>query len=166
MFGRGDARARTLMEILVQEVTTSSLSLQEILGVSIGGLVAAEFSGQSWEIHSSCVCSVTQSCLDLCNPKDRLFCPWHFLGKNTGLGCRFLLQGIFPIQGSNPCFLHLLYWQADSLPLSHLGIPIHSLGKPLKKASTFQITNEEPEEHWVLLLGQVLEGASLEGGAM
>ena len=48
MFGRGDARARTLMEILVQEVTTSSLSLQEILVVSIGGLVAAEFSGQSW----------------------------------------------------------------------------------------------------------------------
>ena len=123
------------MEILVQEVTTSSLSLQEILVVSIGGLVAAEFSGQSWEIHSLCVCSVTQSCPDLCNPMDRLFCPWNFLGKNTGLGCHFLLHRIFPIQGSNPCFLHLLHRQADSLPLSHLGIPIHSLGKPLKKAS-------------------------------
>ena len=24
-------------------------------------------------------------------------------------------------QGSNPCLLHLLYWQVDSLPLSHLG---------------------------------------------
>ena len=34
--------------------------------------------------------------------------------------CRFLLQGIFPTQGSNPCFLH---WQVDSLPLSHLGSP-------------------------------------------
>ena len=31
-----------------------------------------------------------------------------------------LLQGIFPTQGSNPSFLH---WQADSLPLSHLGSP-------------------------------------------
>ena len=30
----------------------------------------------------------------------------------------FLLQGIFPTQGSNPC---LLDWQEDSLPLSHLG---------------------------------------------
>ena len=26
----------------------------------------------------------------------RLFCPWNFLGKNTGAGCHFLLQGIFP----------------------------------------------------------------------
>ena len=31
----------------------------------------------------------------------RLLCPWHSLGKNTGLGCHFLLQGIFPTQGSN-----------------------------------------------------------------
>ena len=29
---------------------------------------------------------------------------------------RFLLQGIFPTQVWNPC---VLYWQADSLPLSH-----------------------------------------------
>ena len=26
----------------------------------------------------------------------RLLCPWDFLGKNTGVGCHFLLQGIFP----------------------------------------------------------------------
>ena len=45
---------------------------------------------------------------------------WDFAGKNTGVDCRFLLQGIFPTQGSNPCFLH---WQVDSLPLSHLGSP-------------------------------------------
>ena len=43
---------------------------------------------------------------------------------------------------------------------------MHSLGEHLMKASTFQITNEEPEENWVLLLGQVLDGASLEGGVM
>ena len=30
-------------------------------------------------------------------------CPWDFLGKNTGVGCCFLLQGIFPTQGSKPC---------------------------------------------------------------
>ena len=28
-------------------------------------------------------------------------------GKNTGVNCHALLQGIFPIQGSNPCLLHL-----------------------------------------------------------
>ena len=32
-------------------------------------------------------------------------CPWDFTGNNTGVGCHFLLQGIFPTQGSN---LHLL----------------------------------------------------------
>jgi len=37
----------------------------------------------------------------------RLFCPWDFPGKNTGVGCHFLLQRIFLTQGSNPHFLHL-----------------------------------------------------------
>ena len=34
-----------------------------------------------------------------------------FSAKNTGVGCPFLLHGIFPTQGSNP---RLLHWQADS----------------------------------------------------
>ena len=38
----------------------------------------------------------------------------------TGVGCHFLLQGIFPTLGWNP---RLLHWQTDSLPLSHLGSP-------------------------------------------
>ena len=46
----------------------------------------------------------------------RLLCPWDFPGKNTGVGCHFLLQGIFPTQGSNLCHLHLLHWQVGSLP--------------------------------------------------
>ena len=40
------------------------------------------------------------------------------------MGCYFLLQGIFPTQGSNPHHLCLLHWQAASLPLSHLGRPL------------------------------------------
>ena len=39
-------------------------------------------------------------------------------GKNTGVGCHFLLQGIFPTQGLNPGLLRLLHWQAGSLPLA------------------------------------------------
>ena len=31
------------------------------------------------------------------------------------MGCHFLLQEIFPVQGSNPCVLH---WQVDSLLLN------------------------------------------------
>ena len=53
----------------------------------------------------------------------RLLCPRYFPGKNTGVGCHALLQGIFPTQGSNPRLLCLLQWQADSLPLSHPGSP-------------------------------------------
>ena len=52
-------------------------------------------------------------------PPTRLPCPWDSPGKNTGVGCHFLLQGIFPTQGSNPFLLH---WQADSLPP---GKPFH-----------------------------------------
>ena len=54
---------------------------------------------------------VAQSCLPLCdlmgcNLPCRLLCPWDSPGKNTGVGCHFLLQGIFLIQGLN---LHLLH---------------------------------------------------------
>ena len=38
-------------------------------------------------------------------------CPWDSPGKNPGVGCHFLLQGIFPIQGLNPRLLHSLHWQ-------------------------------------------------------
>ena len=51
----------------------------------------------------------------------RLLCPWDSPGKNTGVHCHALLQGIFLTQGSNPCLLHFLHWQVGSLPLSHLG---------------------------------------------
>ena len=47
----------------------------------------------------------------------RLFCPWDSLGKNTGVDCHALLQGIFLTQGLNPQLLRLLHWQAGSLPL-------------------------------------------------
>ena len=46
-----------------------------------------------------------------------------FPSKNTGVGCHFFFQGIFPIQGLNSHLLYLVHWQADSLPLNHLGIP-------------------------------------------
>ena len=43
-------------------------------------------------------------------------CLWNFPGKNTGVGCHFLLQGIFWTQESNLSLWHLLHWQVDSLP--------------------------------------------------
>ena len=53
---------------------------------------------------------VTQSCPILCDPMDYSLpgssCLWDFTGNNTGVGCHFLLQGIFPTQGSNPGLPH------------------------------------------------------------
>ena len=48
----------------------------------------------------------------------RLLCLGNFPGKNTGVGCHLILQGILPTQESHLCLLH---WQADSLPRHHEG---------------------------------------------
>ena len=54
----------------------------------------------------------------------RLLCPWNFPGKNTRAACCFQLQGIFLTQRSNLYLLHLLHWQAASLPLRNMeGVP-------------------------------------------
>ena len=50
----------------------------------------------------------------------RLYSPWSSAGQNTGVGSLSLLQGIFPIQGSNPGPPAL---QADSLPTEPQGKP-------------------------------------------
>ena len=67
------------------------------------------------------VCLAAQWCLSrFATPwtkPARLLCPWDSPGKNTGVGCHALLQGIFSIQGSNLHLLCLLHWQAGSLPL-------------------------------------------------
>ena len=57
-----------------------------------------------------------------CNPMNcspaRFLWPWNFPGKNTGVGCHFLLLGVFPTQRLNPGVPHcrwILY------QLSHKG---------------------------------------------
>ena len=55
-------------------------------------------------------CLVAQLCPTLCDPMDcsLLGSSVHrdSLGKNTGVGCHALLQGIFPTQGLNPGLVH------------------------------------------------------------
>ena len=46
-------------------------------------------------------------------PHGLLLCSWNFAGKNTGAGCHFLLQGIFPTQGS--FILAIIKWRKDPL---------------------------------------------------
>ena len=70
-------------------------------------------------VSSWCVCVHVLSCVQLSAPSAlyfaKLLCPWDSPGKNTGVGCHFLLQGIFLTQESNLCLLH---YQVDSLPTS------------------------------------------------
>ena len=56
-----------------------------------------------------------------------------YSSKNTGVSCHALLQGSFPTQGLNPHLLSLLHWQADSLPLHHLGSPLKKMYYHKKK---------------------------------
>ena len=66
------------------------------------------------------LCLVTELCLTLLPhglQPVRLLCPWDYPGKNIEVGCRFLLQGIFPTQGFEPHLLQLWHWQGDSLSL-------------------------------------------------
>ena len=75
-----------------------------------------QMQGEHNALHLSCVL-VAQSCLDSSQPHGleptRLLCPRDSPGRHTGVGCHFLLQGIFPTQELNP---GLQYWLADSWP--------------------------------------------------
>ena len=55
-----------------------------------------------------CYVFVSQSYLTFCDLMDcsRLLHPWDSPGKNTGVGCHFIPQEIFSIQGSNPGLPH------------------------------------------------------------
>ena len=70
-----------------------------------------------WKMY---VWEVTSFMSDSVQPHElkpaRLLCPWDSPGKKTGVGCHFLLQGIFLTQGSKPCLLGFLHWQVSSLP--------------------------------------------------
>ena len=86
-----------------------------------------QWSNMCKSINEMHAYSVTQLCLTLwpTGLPVRLVCPWDFPGKNTGVACHFLLQGIFPTQGSNLHLLHcrqILYhwatWEAQRSALN------------------------------------------------
>ena len=85
----------------------------------------------------------------------RLLHPWDFPGKNTGVGCHFLLQGIFPTQGLNPGLSH---GRQTLYCLSHQGckqlkscrVHLKSLfltAKPLARINRRQILTSESTFH-------------------
>ena len=61
------------------------------------------------------------------------------------------IQRIFPTQRSNPCLLHLLYWQLDSLPLCHLGSHIFKIQSQITKRIYF-INNSKKDSNFFPLV--------------
>ena len=60
------------------------------------------------------------------NVTTRLLCPWDFPGKNTGVGCHFLLQGGLPNPGTEPTFDLTQSHGLDSAFLKGNGLPKQS----------------------------------------
>ena len=93
----------------------------------------------------------------------RLLCPWDSPGKNTAVGCHFLLQGILPTQESNQGLLHcrqILYW------LSYEGSPPYCWEdlkpRPLIGSHTSIFLRGRIEEYslgilWYLLLNPAMD---------
>ena len=77
-----------------------------------------------------CVCPVAQSCLILGNPMSGSSVHGIFQARILEWVAISYFRGIFLTQEWNLCLLHLLHWQAHSLPLCHLGSPATVLDKP------------------------------------
>ena len=73
---------------------------------------------------------IAQLCPTLCDPMDYSlpgsFVSGILLVRNSTVGCHFLLQGIFPTQGSN---LDLPHCRQMLYHLSHQGRPVYFKGK-------------------------------------
>ena len=118
---RNDAHFRLKRQELWPHVENEHISLQQPywdLLISI------------WSFHdpnlTDCFGFGMLSCPTLCDPMDCAGCQaplsMVFPRQEYWSGLPFPPWGTFPTQGSNPCLLRLLHWQAGSLPLIHLGL--------------------------------------------
>ena len=101
--------------------------------------------------HFIFVCLVAKSCPTLCSPLDCSL-PGSSVhgnspGKNTGVGCHALLQGIFPTQGSNLCLLpaspawpgRFFTTESPEKPIVTLIWGLFLFGKPLEEVESLII---------------------------
>ena len=98
----------------------------------------------------------------------RLLCPWGSSGKNTGVGGRALLQGIFLTQELNPCLLPLPFsfiLNVIPFPLTwhwsteNLGFPGGSVVKnllPMQETQVQSLSGEGPLEEGVMTRSSIL----------
>ena len=103
----GILRARILEWIAISFSRASSRPRNQTQVSRIAGrfftVWATRESYYTYKVKES---EVAQSCPTLCGACTRRLHPWDFLDKSTGMGCHFLLQGIFPTRRLNPGLLH------------------------------------------------------------
>ena len=127
--GEGDRPARSsVFGMVTRRMTRKGITIRRIFWWELELIGLNCYKSRNLEhrlIVDVCVC--VHLFLTLCDPIDcsppSSYIHKIFPGKNTGVGCHFLLQGVFSTQGSNPYLLHLLHWQVDSLPLAPPGKP-------------------------------------------
>ena len=127
------------------------LSDPEIEPTSLTSPVLAERifpTSATWEAQLElsllCVLSRVQFFVTLCTAEHQLHCPWDFLGKNIGVGCHFLLQGIFPTQGSTKCDKN-----------RSINYNIHNLWRRLSAINRCTLSNTETKHIKIILDTQV-----------
>ena len=86
---------------------------QEVTSITLFGCASSQGNlSQRVTIQQGLCCSFAHVCMLSCSVMSdslqpyglqptRLLCPWNSPGKNTGVGCHCLLQGIFLTQGLN-----------------------------------------------------------------
>ena len=117
----------------------------------------AEYIMQNARLHEAQAgikIEVSQSFPTICNQWavacTKLLCPWNSPGKNTGVGCHFLLQGIFLTQGLNPGLTHC---RQTLYRLSHQGSLFAGRNtNNLRYADDTTLTEESVEELKNLLM--------------
>ena len=85
------------------------------------------------------MCLVAQSCLTLQSHRlqpARPLSSWDSPGKNTGVGCHALLQGIFPTLGSNPVLLHCR-WILNHLSYQEISRILEWVAYPFWRGSSW-----------------------------
>ena len=97
--------------ILLFLVANSFASLEDIKQM-VSEIVSASFQSFCFQgdtfFFFCCSISSSECCSVISNSLQHrgLYSPWNSPGKNTGMSCHALLQGIFPTQGSKPGHLH------------------------------------------------------------
>ena len=100
------AQHRTVVVLVTQSCLTPSPRGSSVLGILLARILESE--SESWSVTSYSLWP------------HGLYSPWNSPGQNTGVGCLSFLQGIFPLQGSNPGLPH---YRQTLYQLSYQGSP-------------------------------------------